>query len=87
MHSLTVSLRHELASTPSVEVIEIVPPAVDTDLGGKGIHAAGVPVAEFADVVMGGMERGEIEIGYGFSETARKAGRDELDAMSARISG
>jgi uncharacterized oxidoreductase len=85
MHSLTVSLRHELASTPNVEVIEIVPPAVDTDLGGKGIHTEGVPLAEFADAVMGALERGEVEMGYGFSETARKAGRQELDALSARM--
>jgi uncharacterized oxidoreductase len=85
MHSLTVSLRHELASTPSMDVVEIVPPAVDTDLGGLGHHAEGVPVAEFADAVMAGIERGEIEIGYGFSEKARKAGREELDAISARM--
>lgn len=86
MHSFIVSLRHGLASTPTIEVIEIVPPAVDMDLGGKGLHAQGVPLAEFADAAMGAVVRGELEIGYGFSKAARKAGREELDAISARMS-
>ncbi len=37
LHSFTLSLRHQLSATP-IEVIEIIPPAVDTDLGGKGLH-------------------------------------------------
>ena len=41
MHSFTLSLRRQLAGT-SVEVIEIIPPAVDTDLGGPGLHKFGV---------------------------------------------
>jgi uncharacterized oxidoreductase len=86
MHSFTVSLRQELQAGMSIEVIEIVPPAVDTDLGGKGLHTQGVPLADFADTMMRGIEQGQLEIGYGFSETARKAGREELDALSLRMS-
>ncbi len=85
MHSFTVSLRHELSASNPIEVIEIVPPAVDTDLGGKGLHTEGAPLAEFADAMMAGLGRGETEIGYGFSEKTRKAGREELDAISARM--
>jgi len=37
MRSFTLSLRHMLKST-NTEVIEMIPPALNTDLGGKGIH-------------------------------------------------
>ena len=84
MHSLTVSLRHDLKKR-SIEVIEIVPPAVDTDLGGKGLHTQGVPLGEFADAAFQGLERGDLEIAYGFSEKTRNASRAELDAISARM--
>jgi len=30
----------------------IVPPAVNTDLGGKGLHTFGAPLDDFADSVM-----------------------------------
>jgi uncharacterized oxidoreductase len=85
LHSFTVTLRHDLARAGAVEVIEIVPPAVDTDLGGKGLHTQGVPLAEFADAVVARIAAGETEIGYGFSDQARRATRDELDAISARL--
>jgi hypothetical protein len=34
---------------------------------------------------MRGLAAGALEIGYGFSEKARAASREELDAMSARF--
>ncbi len=80
IHSFSMTLRHELAHT-SIRVIEVVPPAVDTDLGGVGIHTMGVPVGEFADSVMKRMQAGEMEIGYGRSEKARLANRDEINEM------
>ena len=45
MHSFTLSLRHQLAATP-IRVIEIAPPAVDTDLGGPGLHTFGISTDE-----------------------------------------
>jgi len=84
LHSLTVSLRHDLAKR-SVEVIEVVPPMVDTDLGGKGLHTQGTPLPEFADAIFAALARGETEIGYGFSEKTRTAARADLDAISARM--
>ena len=80
LHSFTLSLRHQLAATP-IKVVEIAPPAVNTDLGGPGLHTFGVDVNEFADAVMKRYEAGELEIGYGFSEKARLASREELNQI------
>ncbi|MGF7215214.1 putative oxidoreductase [Spirosoma lacussanchae] len=84
LHSFTMSLRHQLANT-SIEVIELVPPAVNTDLGGPGLHTFGVPVGDFADAMMNGLQTGATEIGYGTSETNRMASRPEIDAIFARM--
>ena len=77
LHSFTVSLRYLL---PTVEVVEIVPPAVRTDLGGPGLHDFGVDVDAFADSVLARVAAGETEVGYGTSETRRLATREETDA-------
>ena len=66
-------------------ITRTIPPALNTDLGGKGLHDEGVPLAEFADAMIEGLKRGEREIGFGFSEKARNASRAELDAISARM--
>ncbi|TGE29209.1 SDR family oxidoreductase [Hymenobacter metallicola] len=79
LHSFTLSLRHQLAATP-IQVLEIVPPAVNTDLGGAGLHTFGVPVDAFADSIMERLAAGEQEVGYGTSEEVRQASRQELDA-------
>ena len=84
MHSFTLSLRHQLADT-AVEVIEIIPPAVDTDLGGPGLHTFGVKVDEFLDSVLPRIEKGEREVAFGFSEKSSRASRAELDQLSARL--
>jgi uncharacterized oxidoreductase len=84
LHSFTLSLRHQLGSTP-IEVIEVVPPAVDTDLGGPGLHTFGVPLDEFADAVMPRLENGELEIAYGFADQSSHASRAELDAIFTRL--
>lgn len=80
IHSFTMSLRHDLSDT-NVRVIEIVPPAVNTDLGGVGIHTMGVPVGDFADHIAARIAAGELEIGYGYAEKARKASREEIDEI------
>ena len=82
LHSFTLSLRHQLKDT-SVEVIEVVPPAVDTDLGGPGLHTFGVNVGEFADAVFKGLESNEKEIAYGTALTSSRASRKELDEIFA----
>jgi uncharacterized oxidoreductase len=84
LHSFTVSLRHQLAES-GIKVVEIIPPAVDTDLGGPGLHTFGVNVDEFMDHVMGRLQIGELEIAYGGALQASRASREELDAMSAQM--
>jgi uncharacterized oxidoreductase len=44
-----------------------------------------VDLDEFADAAMGHLASGEIEIGYGFAEQARRASREELDQIFARM--
>jgi uncharacterized oxidoreductase len=78
VHSFTMSLRHQLEDT-AIEVIEVAPPAVNTDLGGEGLHTFGTPVDEFADAIFKGFEKGETEIGYARAEKAMRMSRDEID--------
>jgi uncharacterized oxidoreductase len=82
LHSYTMSLRQNLAEGP-VKVLEIIPPAVNTDLGGVGLHTMGVPLAEFADAAMAQLESGAQEITYGFSQKGSRASREEIDQMFA----
>jgi uncharacterized oxidoreductase len=84
LRSFTLSLRHQLKGS-SVEVIEIIPPAVNTDLGGPGLHTFGVPLDEFADSAAERLRKGDLEIPYGFSEQASRASREELDAIFERM--
>jgi uncharacterized oxidoreductase len=84
LHSFTLSLRHQVAGT-AIQVIEIVPPAVNTDLGGPGLHTFGAPVDEFADAVMARLEAGDLEIPYGFAAQSSRASREELDAIFQRM--
>ncbi len=84
MHSYTLSLRHTLAKK-KIEVIEIIPPAVQTDLGGKGLHTFGVPLTDFCDAMIEGLRMGIPEIAYGTALTRSRASRAELDEYFAQI--
>jgi uncharacterized oxidoreductase len=84
LHSFTMSLRWQLKATP-IEVIEIIPPAVDTDLQAPGLHTFGVNVDEFADAIFGGLEEGPSEIGYGTAEMARTASAEVRDQIFERM--
>src|SRR5579872_3915846 len=84
MRSFTLSCRHQLAKTP-IEVIEIIPPGVNTDLGGPGLHTWGVPLDEFADAAFDQLRAGKTEITHAFSEEARRASPDQLEAIFRRM--
>jgi uncharacterized oxidoreductase len=84
LRSFTLSLRHQFAGT-SVEVVEVIPPAVDTDLGGPGLHTFGAPLKDFTDGIWRQLEEGKNEAAYGFAAEAVKAGREQLDAIFKRM--
>lgn len=69
LHSFTWSLGHLLQQS-NVEVIELIPPALNTDLGGKGLHDFAPPVSEFLDAVFRQLSEGKLEITFGFTEAA-----------------
>jgi len=84
LHSFTLSLRHQLSGTP-IDVIEIIPPAVDTDLGGKGLHTFGVPLDEFTDGIVEQLKMGSIEATYGFSAESSRATREQLEVIFTQM--
>lgn len=82
LHSYTLSLRHQLRNT-SIEVIEVIPPAVRSNLGGS--HDFGVPTDEYADSVIAQLAEGRAEVTYQFSEKSSQASRAEADAIFERM--
>lgn len=77
MHSYTVSLREQLAG--KVEVIELIPPAVQTDLTpGQSTREGYMPLTEYIDEVMNLFGRGGEEVAVqrvGFLRRAEAEGR------------
>jgi uncharacterized oxidoreductase len=83
-HSFTLSLRH-LIKADNIEVIEIIPPALNTDLGGKGLHSYAPPVGEFIESVFEQLKQGKNEITFGYTEALTKSGPDELQKAFERM--
>lgn len=83
-HSFTLSLR-TLLRTKGIEVIEIIPPALNTDLGGKGLHDYAPPVSDFINAVFEQLAQGKTELTFGFSEAMTKATPDDLRSAFNRM--
>ena len=94
MHSFSVTLRVQLAEL-GIRVVEVIPPAVETELNPQG--RAGRPrgslglvdVHEYAASVVKGLLGDVPEIGYGYTQDTMNASRAELDKrfrMMNRIS-
>jgi uncharacterized oxidoreductase len=83
-HSFTLSLRYLLKSK-NIEVIELIPPALNTDLGGKGLHDNAPPVSDFIEAAFEQMQRGSSEVTFGFSDAMIKAGPQELKTAFERM--
>lgn len=77
IHSLTLSLR-ALLKEKNIEVIEIIPPALNTDLGGKGLHDFAPPVNEFIEAIFKQFHEGKQELTFGFTEAMNNAGAEVL---------
>jgi uncharacterized oxidoreductase len=77
MRSFTLSLRH-LMKPKNIEVIEMIPPALNTDLGGKGIHDSYPAVKDFVESVFTQMKEGKTELTFGTSEGRAKANNDTV---------
>jgi uncharacterized oxidoreductase len=86
LRSFTLSLRYQLVGS-SVRVVEVIPPAVDTDLGGPGLHTFGAPLDEFADAVMARLAAGELEIAYGMAEERARAYAAAFGETFRRMNG
>lgn len=84
VHSFTLSLR-QLMKSRNIEVIELIPPSLNTDLGGKGIHDNAPPVSDFIEAVFEQLKQGKIELTFGFSEAMAKAGPEDLQKAFTRM--
>ena len=84
LHSFSLSLRYMLSSK-NIEVIELIPPALNTDLGGKGIHDEFPPVEGFIESTFEQIMAGKSAISWGFSEAMLKAGPEELQKAFTRM--
>jgi uncharacterized oxidoreductase len=91
VHSFSLSLRHQLSKT-GVKIIEVIPPAVDTDLNPQGrtdrnARSFGVNVNEFVSAVMKELAEDRTEIGYSFTNVLKSASREELDKRFRMMNG
>ena len=84
LRSFSLSLRHMLRSK-NIEVIELIPPALNTDLGGKGIHDEFPPIGGFIESTFEQLKAGKTAISWGFSEAMLKAGPEELQKAFTRM--
>lgn len=86
LHSITMSMRHSLKSK-GIEVIEIIPPAVDTELG-KEARAdpdsshGGMELEAFTKELFHGLEAGLPEIAVGQAAGLREKGEAVFESMN-----
>jgi len=79
VHSFTMSLRYQLKDT-SIQVFEIVPPAVDTELGRgntseESQEYRGIPPSEVAEATLKALANNEYEIVVGEAKDLVKGAR------------
>jgi uncharacterized oxidoreductase len=83
-HSFTLSAQHVLKAR-NIEVVEIIPPALNTDLGGKGLHDAAPKVIDFIESIFKQLKEGKTELTFGFSEAMARASQEDLKNAFSRM--
>jgi uncharacterized oxidoreductase len=84
LRSFTLSLRH-LVKDRNIDVIEMIPPALNTDLGGKGLHDDQPPVSDFVNSIFDQLKEGKNELTFGFSEVMANADPELIKATYNRM--
>lgn len=82
MHAFTMAVRQQFQGL--IKVVEIIPPAVDTELnpagrGRRGGFRANLSAEEFVEGILPQLESDAAEIGYGMTAGFATASRPELD--------
>lgn len=90
IHSVTLSLRHQLRNT-GIKVFEIIPPAVDTELGSdrredKTQSHGGMPVHEFIEQAMHALKNDNLETAVGTANNSREKREALFEVMNSRQS-
>ena len=63
----------------------MITPALNTDLGRKGLHDEYPPVSDFIEAVFQQLKEGKTELTYGLSEFISKANPDGINAVFNRM--
>jgi uncharacterized oxidoreductase len=84
LRSFTLSLRR-LMKDRSIEVIELIPPALNTDLGAPGIHDGAPAVSEFIESVFEQLKAGATEATFGTSADRARANNSVIAEYFQRM--
>ncbi len=89
LHSLTISLRHQLRNT-SVKVFEIAPPSVDTNLGierreDKSQSHGDIPVSEFIQEAMQAIKNDDLEAAVGMAKGLRLKREEAFQMLNSNF--
>ena len=82
--SFTLSLRHQLKDR-GIEVIEIIPPALNTDLGGPGLHDSAPPVSDFIASIFEQLKNGSNELSFGTSSDRARVNNEAIAEYFSRL--
>jgi uncharacterized oxidoreductase len=66
-------------------VIEIIPPALNTDLGGKGLHDDAPPVKDFINSIFIQLQENKQALTFGFSEHMNAIGAKQFSTVFDRM--
>lgn len=84
VRSFTLTLRYLLKSK-NIEVIEMIPPAINTNLGGQGLHEGLPTVSDFVQSVFQQIKAGKTELTLGSSETRANANNETITEYFNRL--